>query len=84
MTWQEKKKSEVKKQSLEKNSDVTHVATTEGESHYLYACIYNVDQFLARLIARNLLLFMFLARNLQHKHKEKTRNNTRNKIRALL
>lgn len=69
MTWQEKKKSEVKKQSLEKNSDVTHVATTKGEPHNLYPCIYNVDQFLARLTK---------------KHKEKTRNNIRNKIRALL
>ena len=64
-----KKKSQVRKQPLEKNSAVTHVAATEGESHYLYACIYNVDQFLARLTK---------------KHKEKTRNNIRNKIRALL
>ena len=69
MTWQEKKKSEVRKQPLEKISDVTRVATTEGESRYLYACIYNVDQFLARLTK---------------KHKEKTSNNIRNKIRALL
>ena len=41
----------------------------EGKSHYSYAYIYNVDQLLARLTK---------------KHKEKTHNDIRNKIRALL
>ena len=69
MTWQEKKKSEVKKQSLGKILMIHMLQRPEGKSNYLYAYIYKVDQLLSRLTK---------------KHKEKTHNNIRNKNRALL